>query len=92
MMAQYIHKGKYEATELDGEWIILNTDDYTVTKLNEVGGICWSLLSEAQTSETLAQSLMEKFSLSENDIKIRKDIDEFLLNLSQCGLLQHVGR
>ncbi|MDQ0198766.1 PqqD family protein [Neobacillus ginsengisoli] len=90
-MMKYIQKGKYEATELDGEWIILNTEDYTVTKLNEVGGICWSLLGEVQTSETLTHSLMEKFSPAENEEQIKKDLEEFLSSLHQCGLIENVN-
>lgn len=89
-MSQYIQKGKYEATELDGEWIILNTEQYTVTRLNDVGGICWSLLTEAQTSESLSKSLAKKYSSGMNDEQINKDIEEFLVNLVQCGLVQRV--
>ena len=55
MKTQYIQKGNYEATELDGEWIILNTDQYTITKLNDEGGHCWSLLNEVQTADSLTQ-------------------------------------
>jgi hypothetical protein len=86
-MNQFIQKGSYEATELDGEWIILNTDDYTVTKINEVGGICWSLLSEAQTSDTLTHSLLGIYEISKNEEQVKKDVEEFLQNLLECGLI-----
>jgi hypothetical protein len=89
-MTQYIQTGNYEATELDGEWIILNTDQYTITKLNDVGGHCWLMLNEVQTSETLTKSLLEKFSSTENELKVKKDMEEFLANLVQCGLIQNV--
>lgn len=89
-MSQYIQKGKYEATELEGEWIILNTEQYTVTRLNDVGGLCWSLLTEAQTSESLTRSLAKKYSSGKNDEQIKKDVEEFLINLVQCGLVQSV--
>lgn len=90
-MMKYIQTGNYDATELDGEWIILNTDQFTVTKLNEMGGFCWSLLNKVQTSETLAQSVIEKFPSNENAEQIRIDMEEFLANLQQCGLIQHVN-
>lgn len=90
MMTQYIQKGNYEATELDGEWIILNTDQYTITKLNDVGGHCWSMLNEVQTAETLTDSLLDKFSLTKDELQIKKDIEEFLANLVKCGLIQNV--
>jgi hypothetical protein len=90
MMTQYIQKGNYEATELDGEWIILNTDQYTITKLNDEGGHCWSLLNKVQTVDSLTQSLLEKFSTTENVRQVKKDMEEFLANLVQCGLIEHV--
>lgn len=91
MIEQFIQKGIYDATELDGEWIILNTDDYTVTKINEAGGICWSLLNEAQTAETLTRSLLDIYGIGDEE-QIKKDVEEFLLNLVGYGLIQNVNR
>ncbi|MBT2657102.1 PqqD family protein [Bacillus sp. ISL-18] len=88
-MTQYIQKGNYETTELDGEFIILNTDKFTITKLNDVGGYCWSKLSEAQTADTLTKNLVEKFSAHGNETQVKKDMEEFLENLLQCGLIQY---
>ncbi|MEY2192737.1 PqqD family protein [Neobacillus sp. BF23-41] len=90
MMTHYIQKGNYEATELDGEWIVLNTDQYSITKLNDEGGYCWSLLNKVQTVDSLTQSLLEKFSTTENVRQVKKDMEEFLANLVQCGLIEHV--
>ena len=89
-MTQYIQAGNYEATELDGEWIILNTDQLTITKLNDIGGHCWSLLNEVQTVDTLTQALLEKFLSSVNKELIMKDMEEFLANLIQCELIKYV--
>ncbi|MFB5196807.1 PqqD family protein [Neobacillus sp. KR4-4] len=90
MTTQYIQKGNYEATELDGEWIILNTEQYTITKLNDEGGQFWSLLTEVQTVDSLTQSLLAKFTTIENELQVKKDMEEFLANLVQCGLIEHV--
>ncbi|TWD98887.1 coenzyme PQQ synthesis protein D (PqqD) [Neobacillus bataviensis] len=89
MMTQYIQKGIYETTELDGEFIILNTDDYTITKLNDVGGYCWSKLNEVQTVATLTKNLIEKFSINGDETQVERDMEEFLENLLQCGLIQY---
>jgi hypothetical protein len=86
MMTQYIQKGNYEATKLDEEWIILNTDRYTITKLNDEGGHCWSLLNKVQTVDSLTQSLLEKFSTAENVQQVKKDMEEFLANLVQLKM------
>jgi hypothetical protein len=91
MIAQYVRRNHYEAIELDGEWMILNTDDFTVTKLNEVGGYCWSLLHKDQTLHSLIQAIHETYeSVSET---VEKDMEAFLSDLIQCGLLNmHAGK
>lgn len=92
MMTHFIQKGNIEATELDGEWIILNTEQYTITKLNGVGGLCWSLLNKIQTVDTLTNSLFEEYKTIQNKEQVKQDIEEFLANLTECGLIEHVNR
>jgi hypothetical protein len=90
MMTYYIQKGNYDATELDGEWIILNTDQYTITKLNDVGGYCWTLLKEVQTVDSLLKSVTKRFTYSANGQQVKEDLEDFLVNLLQCELIQYV--
>lgn len=92
MTTQYIQKGNYEGTELDGEWIILNSDQFTVTKLNHVGGYCWSLLKEPQTSEALTRKVMQDFSVDLSGELVKNDVEDFLSNLLKCGLIKNVDR
>lgn len=89
MTIQYIRKKNCEATQLDGEFIILNTDNYTVTKLNDVGGFCWSLLSEVQSAGSLVQAVCQEFELVPSTAEL--DMESFLSDLIQCGLVQHAG-
>ncbi|MBT2642220.1 PqqD family protein [Bacillus sp. ISL-41] len=90
MTAQYIQKRNYEATELDDEWIILDPDRLTVTKLNQVGGYCWSLLKEPQTSISLTRKVMQDFSSNLHEGLVISDIEDFLFNLQRCGLIKNV--
>ncbi|MFJ5763393.1 PqqD family protein [Neobacillus sp. NPDC093182] len=92
MMTHFIQKGNVEATELDGEWIILNTEQYTITKLNGAGGLCWSLLNKIQTVDTLTNSLVKEYKAVQNKEQIKQDVEEFLSNLTECGLIEHVNR
>ena len=91
MMTHFTQKGNVEATELDGEWIILNTEQYTITKLNGAGGLCWSLLNKIQTVDTLTNSLVEEYKTVQNKEQIKQDVEEFLSNLTECGLIEHVN-
>ncbi|MFC0216445.1 PqqD family protein [Paenibacillus chartarius] len=88
-MNRYIQKERYETVHMDGEWIVLNTSDYTVTKLNEVGGFCWSLLAEPQSIQSLQEALHERYDGVADDAAI--DLDAFIADLLACGLLRHVS-
>ncbi|MEX2461056.1 MAG: PqqD family protein [Paenibacillaceae bacterium] len=89
MIAYYVRRNQYEAIQMDGEWIILNTDDYTVTQLNEIGGFCWSLLHQTQTLQSLIQAVHDKYEMVSEDVE--RDIEVFLSDLIKCGLLKHAS-
>jgi hypothetical protein len=80
-------KNSYETAQLDDEWIVLNTEQYTITKLNETGGFCWALLNERQTIESLFEAISEKFT-PESEDAVRADIQCFLLELQEYGLIE----
>lgn len=84
-MTQFIQRNCCEVTQLDEEIIILNTEHFTVTKLNAVGGYCWSLLSDYQTADSIHREVEEKFSGE----TLKSDIDLFLTELAKCGLVQN---
>lgn len=85
-MVHFIQKDDLEAAEFEGEWIILNTQNFTATKLNEIGGFCWLMMKEAQTVESLCNAIEQKYGDSKD---ISKEIKAFLSELLKCGLIQH---
>lgn len=85
---KYRRKCNYETAHLDEEWIVLNTDNYTLTKLNETGGYCWNMLSEAQTVETLSDAIIDKFDASSE--RVEEDIEIFIKELIEYGLIENV--
>lgn len=86
-MNQYIKKSNYDVTQLEDEWIILNTDNYTITKVNEMGGFCWNLLNESQTPSSLLQKIKESYNAS---ITL-EDVEVYLQQLEDCGLVEYAG-
>jgi hypothetical protein len=88
-VSKYIRKNNYETAYFDQEWIVLNTDNYTLTKLNETGGFCWSLLEEPQSIETLTGAIVDKFDSEEECVQ--QDIKAFILDLFEYGLIKHVA-
>jgi hypothetical protein len=84
-MVQFIQKNSFEATQIEDEWIILDTDQYTVTRLNDLGGFCWLKLGEAQTVDSLHMAIDQEYGE-----ECEKDaIDKFLADLKKCGLVRH---
>ncbi len=90
MTLTYRKKGEVDAAKLDGELIILNPNHYTVTKINEVGSLCWDLLHEIQTIDSLTKVLIEKFSPDVSIHQVKKDVEEFMGKLVEYDLVQHV--
>ncbi len=87
-MLHYIQSENLEATRIDDEWIILNSNDFTITKLNEVGGFCWSLLKEKHSVDSIIEAVQACFEGTDNIDKT--DIEEYLTDLNKHGLIQHV--
>jgi len=83
---RYKRSMNVEALEMEQEWLILNADHYTVTKLNEVGGLCWSLLREPQTADSLALTLQDHYEITAQEAE--QDVRAFLAQLSQLGLIE----
>lgn len=86
-MFQFIQRNNYEATQLDDEWIILNTDNYTITRVNDLGGFCWLMLDKPQTVVSIHKEIIKNFETSTNE----KDIESFLNHLVEYGLVQYAS-
>lgn len=90
MSKNYIKVEEFETTQLEDEWIVLNTANFTITTLNEVGGYCWSLLNETQSIDSLSERVIDKFSPPVAKEIIKKDLDTFISRLIECGLIKSV--
>ncbi|CAN7714364.1 PqqD family protein [Paenibacillus sp. LjRoot153] len=86
-MTQYLRMNDYESIQLDMEWIILNTDEYNLTKLNGVGGFCWSLLSTAQTVSSISEAIRKEYEFV--DETVEEDIETFMNDMIRRGLVQY---
>jgi hypothetical protein len=86
-MTKYLRMNDYESIQLDMECIILNTDEFTLTKLNEVGGYCWSLLGVAQTVSSISEAVREEYAFVGESVE--EDIEAFLTEMIGRGLVQY---
>ncbi|PGL70340.1 PqqD family protein [Bacillus sp. AFS055030] len=89
-MDKYIRNEQYDVTtNFDNEWIILNTDKFTVTKINEIGGFCWSLLKQPQSIDTLVQAIKQEYE--EVNESVEEDIHHFLSELLTLNLINYAS-
>ncbi|MCA1029709.1 PqqD family protein [Bacillus timonensis] len=84
-MSTYIRKEDIDAVEMDGSWIILHPVNYTVTKLNSIGGECWALLKNRQSTKSLVEEIKRQYDVSTNVIET--DIENFLEQMLNAGLI-----
>lgn len=90
MTTQYIQKNNYDVTKLEDSYVVLNTDNVTVTTLNEVGGYCWELLSVIQSVASMVGALQNKFDWDVPAEEVREDVKKYLDELMECGLIEYV--
>lgn len=89
-MNKYIRNKQFDiTTNFDNEWIILNTDKFTVTKINDIGGFCWSLLQQPQSVHTLTQAVKQEYK--EVDGTVEEDIHHFLSELLTLNLIDYAS-
>jgi hypothetical protein len=88
VIVKYVQRDQCEATQLEDEWVILNTRLYTITKINGVGGFCWSLLTQPKTLEMLVDAITEQYEAVNSAGDIKQDIKTFLSDLMFYGLVE----
>jgi hypothetical protein len=86
MTIKYIRKSNCEMIELDEEYMIMNVEQYTVTELNKVGGFCWNMFAEVSSVEEIIAAVRNKFEMT--DSSLEADIQLFVTNLMECGLIE----
>ncbi|WP_226667530.1 PqqD family protein [Metabacillus litoralis] len=86
-MNLYIKEREYETVQLDEEWIVMNTDKFTVTKLNGIGGYCWSLLENPQSIQSITQLVEIHYQIKNSTLS--NDIEDFISELINFGLVRH---
>jgi Coenzyme PQQ synthesis protein D (PqqD) len=87
----YMQRSECEATQLEDEWVILDTHFYTITKINEVGGFCWSLLTQPRSLDMLVQAVEEEYNAELSTETVKQDIEKFLSDLMSYGLVEHAS-
>lgn len=88
--ASYIQNTNVETTRFDDEWILLNLDQYTVTKINKTGAYLWSLLREEQTVDSLYEVVVAEYGFDSSNKIAKLMIEDFLSELLEYEVIQIV--
>ncbi len=55
-------------------------------RINDVGALIWSRLSEGADEDALVQAVVEKYEIDADTAK--RDVNKFINNLSEAGFLE----
>jgi hypothetical protein len=87
MMNAYECSNNMDITELDGEYIVMDTEKFTVTKVNEVGARILEGLKQKRKLENIVQAIAGEFGVDKQIV--REDTNVFLLELKGLGLITY---
>ena len=76
-----------ETAELDGEWVLLDLESHSITKLNDMGGYIWSLLDEHGTIERLTDKIAQEYDVKPE--RAASDVEAFVTQLVEVGLVTY---
>ncbi|MFD1674324.1 PqqD family protein [Alicyclobacillus fodiniaquatilis] len=89
MSQQYRWNTSVESAELDENWVVMNSEKFTISKLNPIGGFLWSKLQQSLTKAQLVTEVMAEYEVSEE--VATADVVRFLDQLTEYGLIEQVG-
>jgi hypothetical protein len=87
MMNIYECLNNIDITELDGEWIVMDTEKFTVTKVNEVGARILEGLIQKRNLESIVQAIVEEFGVDQQIVCA--DANVFLTELKGLGIISN---
>lgn len=72
--------------EVDGEAVLLSLDEGCYYGLDELGTRIWKLLDQDLDNEQVVAAIVEEYDVAPE--QARRDLDRFLGDLEQSGLIQ----
>ncbi|QJC51143.1 PqqD family protein [Paenibacillus albicereus] len=76
-----------ETAELDGEWVLLDLESHSITKVNEMGGYIWELLETCPTISQLAERVATEYAA--DPVQVQADVEVYVAELVRVGLIVH---
>jgi hypothetical protein len=74
-----------DASDLDGEIVMMNLEKGQYYMMNEVGSRIWELISEPKTVKTIINALVKEFQVETEECE--RDVLEFLKKLKYSNII-----
>lgn len=74
-----------KAVEMNEEWVVLDAENYLVTKLNETGGWIYNQLREGNGIEAIAALMTNAYDITPEQANL--DLTLFIEQLVRYGLI-----
>lgn len=88
MDTKYQWSSSVESAELDGSWLAVHLERFTVSTFSEVGDFIWSCLRRPMNLQDVVSRLLDEFEVSEEVALI--DVATFMNQLVELGVLETV--
>lgn len=72
--------------EVSGETVLLDLESEHYFGLDEVGTRIWQLIKETDNLQTIFQTLLAEYDVSEE--RLTQDLDKLLTEIAELGLVQ----
>lgn len=89
MIPKYRWSSNAESAELDGVWVVMNVEAYTISTLSDVGGFIWSLLQQASTNEDIVSRVLTEYEAVKP--RVEQDVSTFMGKMLEFGLVESVS-
>lgn len=84
---QYECTNNIEIVEMDDDWIIMDTENFTVTQLNEIGALILQEVKDQRGLEEIIGTIAVKYDV--DSVIAKADALAFLEELKRIGLIKH---
>lgn len=88
MSAQYRWNPHVEVAELEGEWVVMNVEGLTMTRLNELGGFILAQFEQSCALEPVVNQVVDVYAVDRD--QATRDVNRFVQSLRDAGLLDDV--
>ena len=85
MSTHYTCGQHIELIELDQEWVIMDTERFTITKINLIGASILKALMDNKTMDEIVEMIEKNYDVESNQVQV--ETLAFLQELQKVGII-----